>query len=82
MRVEILEERLRDTEPETEDTPEIRYDLQKGNIVDVSDERGEYWCSQGWAKDLDGNVETAERRVLNATLAPQNAKHVATERKG
>lgn len=41
-----------------------------GDQVTVADEVGERWCGAGWAKDLDGNVETGERRTdLNVTLS-------------
>lgn len=57
MRVEITEERLSDTDPVTE-----RHYLQhKGDIITVPASLGEKWCSLGWAKDVDGNVETGER---------------------
>ena len=44
-----------------------------GDEVTVSDEVGEAWCGAGWAKDLDGNVETGERRTDgNVTLSVEN----------
>lgn len=35
---------------------------EKGDVRTVLDENGEYFCSCGWARDVDGNVETAERQ--------------------
>ena len=35
--------------------------FEKGDVRNVSDEDGEYFCSNGWAKDVDGKVATGER---------------------
>lgn len=44
-----------------------------GDQVTMPNEVGERWCAAGWAKDLDGNVETGERRTdLNVRLDVDN----------
>ncbi len=57
MRVEILEERISDTDPATG----RHYAQSRGDVVTVPDDVGRRWCAYGWAKDLDGKVETGER---------------------
>lgn len=57
MRVEILEERLRDGDPETGQ----HHWLVKGDVVNVSDATGARWCMYGWAKDLANAVPTGTR---------------------
>lgn len=47
MRVEILETRLKDTDPETG----TFYNVVAGDIVTVSDVCGKRWCDLGWVKD-------------------------------
>jgi len=71
MRVEITEERLKDTDATTDQ----HYVLTKGDIVTVPDECGQRWCSYGWAKDTEGVVPTGERIPgARAPLAVQNSK--------
>jgi hypothetical protein len=64
MRVEITEERLKDA----------GYQLGKGDIITVADETGRKWCENGWAKDADGIVPSAERVPGVRMLEVQNAK--------
>ena len=76
MRVEILEELIRDTEviPSTdpkEPPREIHREMVKGDTLTVSDAYGARLCKLGWAKDLDGNVETGERKPGAETLVVQ-----------
>lgn len=53
------------------------YVLDAGDVKqNVPDEIGAVWVQAGWAKDLDGTVETGERVVLNAKLAVDSVKHV------
>ena len=78
MKVEILEERLKDGDRVTGQ----QYDLHAGDRVTVSDQCGEWWCSQGWARDLDGNVETAERVVRGARIDPDKASHSTQSSEG
>lgn len=76
MRVEILEERL-----STKDRTTGRLYVQvRGDIITVPDELGAKWCSLGWAKDVDGNVETGERIVRGARIEPHNVTHVTKVR--
>lgn len=58
MRIEVLEDRLKDTNAATGQ----RYNLVKGDIVTVPDDYGTRLCGFGWVKDLDGNVPSAERK--------------------
>jgi hypothetical protein len=51
MKIEILETFL-----------DGRDRYEKGEIREVSDESGVYFCGCGWAKDVEGKVETAERQ--------------------
>lgn len=71
MRFECTEERLSDQDQEAE----RHYLLTKGDVVTVPDKLGERWCAHGWGKDLDGHVETGERVVRGAAVAPKNATH-------
>lgn len=73
MRVEILEERLSDTDADTD-----RHYLQhKGDVITVPEKLGAKWCGAGWAKDLDGKVDTAERVPGAAQLEVSPAKLAA-----
>ena len=47
----------------------------QGDQRNVSDEVGAYFCGNGWAKDVDGKVATAERDVNRKVLAPANVFH-------
>lgn len=54
------------------------YVLDAGDVkTQVPEEIGAKWCALGWAKDLDGNVATGERQVLNAKLTVANGLFVA-----
>lgn len=39
--------------------------LQLGEIRVVDDQFGKFACANGWAKDVDGQVETGERGKLD-----------------
>jgi hypothetical protein len=41
----------------------------------VPDELGAYFCANGWAKDIEGQVPTGERKTGVATVTPDNVKH-------
>ena len=49
--------------------------FEKGDIRTVSDGVGNYFCSCGWAKDIDGNVTTGERNTSEVRLTPNDAFH-------
>lgn len=70
MRVEILEDRLRDSDPASGH----RYDLARGDTITVSDALGARWCALGWAKDPAGAVETGERHPGAARLTVRNKR--------
>lgn len=67
MRIEVLEESLKDTDQSTG----TRYSLSKSDVVTVSDECGKRWCGFGWVKDLEGKVKTGERKPGAEVLQPQ-----------
>lgn len=74
MRVEILEDRLSDTDPDTD-----RHYLQhKGDVITVPDACGARWCGYGWAKDVDGKVDTGERKPGAVQLEPRAVKSSPT----
>lgn len=53
------------------------YVLDAGDVKhNVPDDIGAVWVKAGWAKDLDGVIETGERVVLNAKLAVDSVKHI------
>lgn len=77
MRVEITEKRLSDACEETG-----RHFLQhEGDVVTVPDSLGQKWCKHGWAKDVDGKIETGERIVTGARLRVDSIKHKTTTSK-
>jgi hypothetical protein len=57
MRVEITEDRLSDTDPDTD----RHYLHERGDVITVPDALGAKWCMLGWARDVAGNVPTGER---------------------
>lgn len=54
------------------------YNLAPEDRVTVPRPLAEYWCGLGWAKAIDGSIETGERRVVRATVSPQPAKSTQT----
>lgn len=56
-RVEIIENRLSDTDAATE----RHYLHEKGDVVTIPDDLAARWCGLGWAKSLDGSFATGER---------------------
>ncbi len=44
----------------------------------VSDAVGEYFCSMGWAEDVDGKVASGTRSTTNVVIAPANVMHAHT----
>lgn len=57
MRIECLEDRLSDVDPDTG----RHYLLAKGDTITVPDAYGTKLCGHGWVRDLDGKVKTAAR---------------------
>ena len=79
MRVEILGEHLSTVDPDTVD-PETGeggrlYVQEQGDVITVSDTLGALLCSRGWAKDVDGNVPTAERKPGAVRVQPRGVRH-------
>ena len=64
MRIEALTEFLHGRE---------RY--MQGDVRTVADDLGAYFCQCGWAKDLDGNVETGNPGPTDVILAPDSVVH-------
>ena len=62
MKVEILEESIK------HEIDGVLVTFEEGEIRSVPDNVGSYFCANGWAKDVDGNVETAARDVNRAVL--------------
>lgn len=46
--------------------------MEPGDIKTVGENAGRLACTQGWAKDLDGNVATGEKSREAVTVGPQN----------
>ena len=57
MKVEILEPSIK------HEIDGVLVTFEQGEIRSVPDNVGSFFCANGWAKDVDGNVETAERDV-------------------
>lgn len=57
IRVEITEDALRDSDPETGQS----YALARGDVITVPRACALRWLSYGWAKDADGAHPSGER---------------------
>lgn len=44
-----------------------------GEVLIVNTEFGRYACTMGWAKDLDGKVETGKPKLNEVVLAPKSS---------
>lgn len=55
-----------------EDVLHGREQFSEGEVRLVDEDVGQYFCSNGWANDLEGKVETGERRTDHATLTPDS----------
>lgn len=75
MRIEIVANKLSDTDADTG----THYRLEKGDTITVPDAYGEKLCDAGWAKDVDGNYESAEFTPGAAKLEVEPAEHAATD---
>lgn len=67
MKIEVLEKVLHGREV-----------FEAGDVRTVPDDLGAYFCSCGWAKDVDGNVATAERDVNAKRVVPDSVVHGVT----
>lgn len=65
MQVEILEERLSSD----------GFQGSRGDRFTVPDEVGSAWCGHGWAKDVDGKVDTGDRNINPVIVNPKNLAH-------
>jgi len=48
---------------------------EEGDIRTVSQEDGEYFCSNGWAEDVEGKVATGERQTKKSVLDVRGTTH-------
>jgi len=64
MKIEILEKVMHEREV-----------FEEGDMRTVPDELGRYFCECGWAKDVDGGVETGKRDVNAVVLTPDSVAH-------
>lgn len=55
----------------TDDDGTVLY-LLPGDIKSVGDNFGKLACSLGWARDMDGVVETGQKSTRRVTVTPQN----------
>ena len=62
MRVEIIESSIK------HEIDGVLVTFEQGDIRTIPDVHGVFFCKNGWAKDLDGNIETAGRDV-NRTIS-------------
>lgn len=46
--------------------------MEPGDIKTVGDNFGALACRMGWARDVDGQVETGEKSREPVTVTPQN----------
>ena len=56
----------------------VRHDghtYTKGDVITASEGLGTYFCSCGWAKDVSGQVATAEAPTDTVTLDVHKTKH-------
>ena len=61
MKVQIIESSIK------HEIDGVLVTFEQGDIRTIPDVHGEFFCKNGWAKDVDGNIETAERDV-NRTI--------------
>lgn len=48
---------------------------EAGDVRTVDPETGQYFCACGWAKDVDGAVETGNRDLAHKVVSPDSASH-------
>lgn len=65
MRIEAIDP-IRDTD---DDGTDIR--METGDIKTVGPKLGRLACSMGWARDVDGNVPTGQKRTGPVTVTPE-----------
>lgn len=75
MRIEIVANKLSDTDADTG----THYRLEKGDTITVPDAYGKKLCDCGWAKDVDGNYESAEFTPGAAKLEVESSGHSAKD---
>lgn len=66
MRIEAID-RIRATDDDGRDLH-----MEPGDIRTVGDNIGKLACERGWAKDVDGKVETGEKSRDAVTVSPNN----------
>ena len=48
---------------------------EKGDVRTVPDEDGAYFVRNGWAKDVEGKVDTGERDISHVKLDTRKSLH-------
>lgn len=66
MRVEIVANRLAETDPETG----LLCSAFKGDVLTVTDAFGQHLCNRGWAKDTEGKYSSAPFAPGAARVSP------------
>lgn len=46
------------------------YNLGAGDRVTIPEEVAKRWCGHGWAKAVNGEIPTGERKVVRAVVTP------------
>lgn len=66
MRIEAID-KIRAT-----DDDGSNFHMEPGDVRRCGDNLGKLACRMGWAKDVDGNVETGQKSRDPVTVTPQN----------
>lgn len=53
--------------------------FEAGEVRVVDDATGAYFCDMGWAKDVDGAVETKARDPRAVKVVPDSVTHALSE---
>lgn len=56
--------------------------FESGDVRTVDDDTGAYFCSMGWAKDVDGKVETVARDPKDVRVVPDKVMQKLTVSEG
>lgn len=49
------------------------YNLGAGDRVTIPEEVAMRWCGSGWAKAVNGEIPTGERKVIRAVVTPHGS---------
>lgn len=56
--------------------------FEEGDVRTVDDDTGAYFCACGWAKDVNGKVETVARDPKEVRVVPDNVVQKLTASEG